>query len=284
MSQYHACKSRNTYPGEIVLSEKQNKITCQENIDLSFQESDFHAYQLLDIFRGRRMNQYNGFRQLNTNKDSKILVLITSHGGKGVIQVRNFFVLTDELNLTLNEMYIKGKYKELIFILDACEAYSLYDHVNVPNIFFIASSSSGQKGFSGLYDKFLIGPTVNKFHYLLYKNIKEIYDKKMYNTTIFQLLIDIKANKTFLESDVEWENKIYRMMYVKDFFGNIEIPNEKTLDISNVVNINNISYENEEDDIFNNFIDSNWKLESSRKITDGGLVTMRNYHEEKYSF
>jgi len=106
----------------------------------------------------------------------------------------------------------------------------------------------------------------------------------MYNTTIFQLLIDIKANKTFLESDVEWENKIYRMMYVKDFFGNIEIPNEKTLDISNVVNINNISYENEEDDIFNNFIDSNWKLESSRKITDGGLVTMRNYHEEKYSF
>ena len=40
MSEYHACESRNAYPGEIVLSEYGDKIrTCQENIDLSFQEN-----------------------------------------------------------------------------------------------------------------------------------------------------------------------------------------------------------------------------------------------------
>ena len=115
MSEYHACESRNAYPGEIVLSEYGDKIrTCQENIDLSFQESDFHNYQLLDILRGRKLNQYNGFRQLNSNKNSKIIIVITSHGGENFIKVRNFLVvLTDELNRTLNEMYIKGKYKEL---------------------------------------------------------------------------------------------------------------------------------------------------------------------------
>ena len=118
MSEYHACESRNAYPGEIVLSEYGNVIrTCQENIDISFQESDFHNYQLLDILRGRKLNQYNGFRQLKSNKDSKILIIITSHGGENFIKVRNYLVvLTDELNRTLNEMYIKGKYKELLFV------------------------------------------------------------------------------------------------------------------------------------------------------------------------
>ena len=132
MSEYHACESRNAYPGEIVLSEHADKIrTCQENIDISFQESDFHNYQLLDILRGRKLNQYNGFRQLNSNKDSKIIVLITSHGGENFIKVRNFLVvLSDEINRTLNEMYIKGKYKELLFVLDTCEGYTLYKHVN----------------------------------------------------------------------------------------------------------------------------------------------------------
>ena len=165
MAEYHACESRNAYPGEIVLSELGIILrTCQENIDINFQESDFHNYQLLDIFRGRKLNQFNGFRQLNSDKNSRIVVIITSHGGENFIKVRNFLVvLTDELNRTLNEMYIKGKYKEIIFVLDTCEGYTLYNHVNIPNIYFISSSTLGQKSQSYSYDENLMGPTVDKF-------------------------------------------------------------------------------------------------------------------------
>ena len=47
MAEYHACESRNAYPGQIVLSELGYIMrTCQENIDINFQESDFHNYQL----------------------------------------------------------------------------------------------------------------------------------------------------------------------------------------------------------------------------------------------
>ena len=218
MSEYHACESRNAYPGEIVLSEYADKIrTCQENIDISFQESDFHNYQLLDILRGRKLNQYNGFRQLNSNKDSKIIVLITSHGGENFIKVRNFLVvLSDELNRTLNEMYIKGKYKELVFVVDTCEGYSLYDHVKVPNIYFISSSALGQKASSYSYDENLMGPTVDKFHFLLYNSLKNIHENRLYNTTLDKLFGDIKAKKKFLETDVIWDNKINRVPYVNE--------------------------------------------------------------------
>ena len=269
MSEYHACESRNAYPGEIVLSEYGDKIrTCQENIDLSFQESDFHNYQLLDILRGRRLNQYNGFRQLNSNKNSKIIIIITSHGGENFIKVRNYLVvLSDELNRTLNEMYIKGKYKELLFVLDTCEGYSLYDHVKVPNIYFLSSSATGQKASSYSYDENLMGPTVDKFHFLLYNTLKKIHEDKSYNTTIDELFGGIKEKKKFLETDVIWDNKIERTLYVKDFFGNTQLENEKVINVSNIIDLNSLENDPSEDNIIvDNFIENNSRLEKREKF------------------
>ena len=284
MSEYHACESRNAYPGEIVLSELGIIIrTCQENIDINFQESDFHNYQLLDIFRGRKLNQFNGFRQLNSDKNSKIVVIITSHGGENFIKVRNFLVvLTDELNRTLNEMYIKGKYKELVFVLDTCEGYTLYNHVNVPNIFFISSSALGQKSSSYSYDENLMGPTVDKFHFLMYNMLTEIHKKRSYNTTLDQFFGEIKSKKKFLETDVTWDNKIEGDLYIKDFFGNNELKNDKVIDVSDLINMNEIN-ENEDMNLYFDFIKNNNDLEYKKEILDDEVMNMRNYHEEKYS-
>ena len=284
MAEYHACESRNAYPGEIVLSELGIVIrTCQENIDINFQESDFHNYQLLDIFRGRKLNQFNGFRQLNSDKNSKIIVIITSHGGENFIKVRNFLVvLTDELNRTLNEMYIKGKYKELLFVLDTCEGYTLYNHVNVPNIYFISSSTLGQKSSSYSYDENLMGPTVDKFHFLMYNMLTDIHKNRLYNTTVDQFFGEIKSKKKFLETDVTWDNKIERKLYIKDFFGNNDLKNEKVKDVSDLINMNNIN-EDEDMYVFFDFIHNNNNMESQKELLDNEVMNMRNYHEEKYS-
>ena len=284
MAEYHACESRNAYPGEIVLSELGIVIrTCQENIDINFQESDFHNYQLLDIFRGRKLNQFNGFRQLNSDKNSKIIVIITSHGGENFIKVRNFLVvLTDELNRTLNEMYIKGKYKELLFVLDTCEGYTLYNHVNVPNIYFISSSTLGQKSSSYSYDENLMGPTVDKFHFLMYNMLADIHKNRLYNTTVDQFFGEIKSKKKFLETDVTWDNKIERKLYIKDFFGNNDLKNEKVKDVSDLINMNNIN-EDEDMYVFFDFIQNNNNMESQKELLDNEVMNMRNYHEEKYS-
>ena len=286
MAEYHACESRNAYPGEIVLSELGIILrTCQENIniDINFQESDFHNYQLLDIFRGRKLNQFNGFRQLNSDKNSRIVVIITSHGGENFIKVRNFLVvLTDELNRTLNEMYIKGKYKEIIIVLDTCEGYTLYNHVNIPNIYFISSSTLGQKSQSYSYDENLMGPTVDKFHFLMYNMLTDIHKNKLYNTTVEKFFSDIKDKKKFLETDVTWDNKINRKLYIKEFFGNNELKNEKVVDVSNLINMNEID-EEEDLNIFFDFITNNNNLEYKKEILDNEVMNMRNYHEEKYT-
>ena len=284
MAEYHACESRNAYPGQIVLSELGYIMrTCQENIDINFQESDFHNYQLLDILRCRKLNQFNGARQLKSDKNSRIVIIITSHGGENFIKVRNFLVvLTDEINRTLNEMYIKGKYKELVFVLDTCEGYTLYNHVNVPNIYFVASSLLGQKSSSHSYDDIIMGPTVDKFHFLMYNMLTDIHKNREYNVTVEQFFGEIKAKKKFLETDVTWDNKIERKMYIKDFFGNNDLKNEKVNDVSDLINMNIIN-EDEDINIFLDFVKNNKNLENKKEILDQEVMNMRNYHEEKYS-
>lgn len=168
------------------------------------------------------MNQFNGFRQLNTNKNSKIIVIITSHGGENFIKIRGTMViLSEELNRTLNEMYIKEKYKELVFILDTCEGYSLYDYVNVPNIYFVASALLNQKASSYSYDNEIMGPTVDKFHFLLYKSLIDIRNQFKFNITIHDMLNDIKGKKDFLSTDVTISDKINRNITVGEFFGDM---------------------------------------------------------------
>ena len=168
------------------------------------------------------MNQFNSFRQLNTNKNSKIIVIITSHGGENFIKIRGTMViLSEELNRTLNEMYIKQKYKELVFILDTCEGYSLYDYVNVPNIYFVASALLNQKASSYSYDSEIMGPTVDKFHYLLFNALKDVRSQNNFSVSITDLLLEIKNKKDFLSTDVTISDKIGRNITVGEFFGNL---------------------------------------------------------------
>ena len=230
------------------------------------------------------MNQFNGSRQLKSNKNSKIIILITSHGGENFIIFRNYFVmLSVELNLALKEMYIKGKYKELLFIIDSCEGYTLYRHIKVPNIYFISSSNIGQKAVSYSYDDILMGPTVDKFHYLLYNSLKKIHENNSYNTTLNELFGGIKEKKKFLESDVIWDNKIDRVLYVKDFFGDKNLENEKVLDATQLINLNDLDNADGDNSFLDNFIQSNKGLNEKRKKIDDEVMKIRNYHEEKYA-
>jgi phosphatidylinositol glycan class K len=149
------------------------------------------------------------------------MIIITSHGGENFIKVRGkSVILSDELNRALNEMYIKERYKEILFILDTCEADSLFEYVDVPNVYFVASSLKHQKANSYSYDNKYMGPTTDKFHFKLFHILKRIHQEKSFKTAINSVFLEIKSLHKFLETDVAINNKIEREILFEDFFGN----------------------------------------------------------------
>lgn len=260
-----------------MLSENGNILsTCQKDVFLDYKEADVHNYQLLDILRGRRMNQFNGFRQLNTDKNSRIIIIVTSHGGENFIKIRGkLVILSDELHRTLNEMYIKERYKEIVFVLDTCEGFSLFDHVNVPNVYFVASALLNQKASSYSFDGNIMGPTSDKFHFLLWKKLNEISSTQNYTMNIDDLFYSIKNEKEFLTTDVTILNKIDRNLTVGEFFGN------PTTEDSETVKYNKISLDFDEN-IVNGGLEFNEQLYSKKTKINKEVKEIFKFKQDTY--
>ena len=47
---------------------------------------------------------------------------------------------SEDLGKVFDEMRLKGLYKEITFLLDTCEAFSMFDKIEAPDIYMIATS------------------------------------------------------------------------------------------------------------------------------------------------
>lgn len=248
-------------------------------MSIDYKEQDNHNYQVLDILRGRQMNLMNSFRQLNSDKNSRIVVIITSHGGENFIKVREkLVILSDELHRTLNEMYIKDKYKEMLFILDTCEGFSLFDNVKVPNVYFVASALLDQKASSYSFDTNIMGPTADKFHYLLWKELNRINKEKAFDMLVNDLMKDLAKQKEFLTTDVTIRNEIQRNLTIGEFFGDTRRGDHVMEEVLQFVNVDEFDKANEVTNVFG----VNRVLLDSKRKKEVEVLNVRKYSKDVY--
>lgn len=248
-------------------------------MSIDYKEQDNHNYQVLDILRGRQMNLMNSFRQLNSDKNSRIVVIITSHGGENFIKVREkLVILSDELHRTLNEMYIKDKYKEMLFILDTCEGFSLFDNVKVPNVYFVASALLDQKASSYSFDTNIMGPTADKFHYLLWKELNRINKEKAFDMLVSDLMKDLAKQKEFLTTDVTIRNEIQRNLTIGEFFGDTRWGDHVMEEVLQFVNVDEFDKANE----VKNTLGVNSVLLESKREKEDEVLNVRKYTRDVY--
>ena len=65
-------------------------------------------------------------------------------------------------------MNVKKLYEEILLVVDTCEAMSLFDQVNAPNIIMVGSSIHGQHALSYQNDGSLNSYLNDKFTYYFY--------------------------------------------------------------------------------------------------------------------
>lgn len=257
--------------------------SCNSDVNLDYKDSDFHNFQILDILKGRSSQLMNNFRKIDSNKHSRIIIMITSHGGENFIKVRGkSVILSDELNRALNEMYIKERYKEILFIVDTCEGGSLFDFVDVPNVYFVASSSRDQKSHSYSFDDKYMGPTSDKFHFKLHEILQKIHEKKSFKSAIHSIFMDIKSQREFLETDVEIINKIQREIIFEEFFGNYQTKHHKNKKYNFTISSSDTKHseliENFKD-TKNNFVEMN----SIRNKIDEEVLEIKTFSENHFT-
>ena len=219
-----ACNARNPQPGE-VFNDKNHAIDVYgslSTVEVDYRGEEVTVENFVRLLTDRLPPGTPRSKRLNTDDRSNVLVYMTGHGGEGFLKFQDAKEVSDiELADAFAQMWEKGRYNELLFIIDTCQAESMYSQFYSPNIISIASSKVGEDSLSHHID-----PAIGVF----------IIDRFTYYLLEFLETVTIRSKKTVdklfgvcpryqCHSTVNVDTKLYRRdprkTLVTDFFGSV---------------------------------------------------------------
>ena len=128
-------------------------------------------------------------KRLATDEKSNILIYMTGHGGDEFLKFQdseeiNSFDIAD----AFQQMWEKKRYNEILFMIDTCQANTMYSRFYSPNILAVGSSAKGTNSYSHHLDEHIGVPVIDRFTY--------------YNLEVLERLD--RDSKATLQSLVSW--------------------------------------------------------------------------------
>jgi phosphatidylinositol glycan class K len=178
-------------------------------------------------------------RRLHSDANSTVLVYLTGHGGDGFLKFHDQTeLLATDLAAAIKSMHSAGRYKELLLVLDTCQAATLYSELDsVPNWAGIASSKLGQSSYALRSDPGVGAHLVDEFsHYvamyldkitpvvdetLLFNKNRNRNKKTSESPSLEHMLLSLRKNRMSSEIAAE-SSKLGRSLSdvkVLEFFG-----------------------------------------------------------------
>lgn len=162
-------------------------------------------------------------KRLLTDSGSNILVFMTGHGGDNFLKFQD----SEEINAydiadAFDQMWAMNRYNEILFIIDTCQASTMYERFRSPNIMAISSSMRGESSYSYHVDDEIGVAVIDRFTYALLNFLKDLGPHS--NKTVADFMGSLDLN--FLGSTPELRKDLFGrqpdLVKLIDFFGNIQ--------------------------------------------------------------
>jgi len=174
----HACNARNKYPGRVYVKTEHDENFYCDDVEVDYKSDDLTYEAILNLFRGRYSPNFPESKKLKTNSDSKVFIYMNGHGGENFFKIQDTEVLqSEDFAKVYQEMHMKRMYKEILMFIDTCQAMSLFDQVEAPNLFLMGTSKTGQSAYSHQHDNELNLELNDKFTFAFYQFLAGEYLK-----------------------------------------------------------------------------------------------------------
>jgi GPI-anchor transamidase subunit K len=144
-----ACNSRNTVPGAVFNHYDHRLNVYGEDIEVDYRGSEVTVENFVRLLTNRLPDGTPRSKRLATDEGSNVLIYMTGHGGDNFLKFQD----SEEINAhdladAFEQMFEKKRYREMLFMIDTCQAATMYELVRSPNILAIASSTRGESSYS----------------------------------------------------------------------------------------------------------------------------------------
>ncbi|CAB3365404.1 Hypothetical predicted protein [Cloeon dipterum] len=144
-----ACNPRNPRPATVFNNANQHINVYGDDVEVDYRGYEVTVENFVRLLTGRLPPGTPRSKQLLTDEGSNVLVYLTGHGGDGFLKFQDSEEITSqELADALEQMWEKRRYHEIFFMIDTCQAASMYEKFYSPNILAVASSLVGEDSLS----------------------------------------------------------------------------------------------------------------------------------------
>ena len=170
-----ACNPRNPRPGEVFNHKNQAIEVYGSDVEVDYRGYEVTAENFIRVLTGRLPLDTPRSKKLETNDGSNVLIYMTGHGGEDFLKFQDAEEISSiELADAFEQMWQKRRYNELLFIIDTCQAVSMFSQFYSPNIIAIASSQVGEDSLSHHVDPAIGVYIIDRYTYYLLEFLEKI--------------------------------------------------------------------------------------------------------------
>mmetsp|Transcript_18372 Transcript_18372/g.27225 ORF Transcript_18372/g.27225 Transcript_18372/m.27225 type:complete len:329 (+) Transcript_18372:29-1015(+) len=183
----------------------------------------------VDALRKAMLGTGGSQRVLHTDADSNVLIYWTGHGGD------NFFKFQDVEEITatdiadiLNEM----EYRNVLFLADTCQAFTLGDSITAPNVYMIGSSLRNENSYAHHSDPSIGLSVIERYTHRLTQMVGSA--KSLSSFSIQQMMIDpfdFRREQAHVGVKQTAGTRPLNEVPLSDFFSNVDTKNKEDVKI-----------------------------------------------------
>lgn len=161
-----ACNSRNCAPGQVFTDADQKLNLYGDDVEVDYRGYEVTVEAFLRVLTGRHTPGTPDSWKLGSDDASNVLIYMTGHGGDGFLKFQDVEEISSvELADGVEQAAKAGRYKELLIIVDTCQAGTLFEELYSRDVIAVGSSARGQNSYSYQTDPVTGVSVVDRFTY-----------------------------------------------------------------------------------------------------------------------
>lgn len=217
-----ACNARNKYPAQVFNNENHKLNLYGDNVEVDYRGYEVNVENFLRVLTGRHEAAVPRSKRLLSDEGSHILLYMTGHGGDEFLKFQDSEELqSHDLADAVKQMKEKRRFKELLIMVDTCQAATLFSQLHSPGVLAIGSSMKGENSYSHHLDSDVGVSVVDRFTFYTLAFFEKL---NMYDNASLSSLFT-SYNPTLLMSTAYYRTDLYQRKLeevpVTNFFGSV---------------------------------------------------------------
>ena len=223
-----ACNPRNAFPGTVYSNADRRMDLYGENVEVDYRGYEVTVENFIRLLTDRWEDGVPASKRLGTDEGSNILIYMTGHGGSEFLKFQDSEEISSwDLADAFSQMREKKRYNEMLFMIDTCQANTLYRQFYAPGMIATGSSEEDESSYSHHADNDVGVAVIDRWTYYVLDFLETQVTGPTSDKTLGDLFDSYDIGKIHSNPGVRWDlfpggEQAGRSRRVVDFFGNVQ--------------------------------------------------------------